>query len=367
MAFDIWTTDELMAVRTDTRMDQVPSFFLDNFFSQTYWAEDKEIKFADLPAATRYLAPFVLPTEQGRPLQSRRTESVQAFEPGYIKLKNAVRPVDARNLMPSDALRTRRAPLSLADKFELRTVQLMEDHLRAIRNREAWMAARAFIDGRVLVDYARDQGTAYPSVTLDFGRAANHTVALTTTYWNDPTYDILGDVETWSNRMYLANGGGAPNMMIVGARVAPLFVKNNGIKAAMDKNYRINDQNGLDFKSGLHRIERPYYFVGKLDSGMEVWAYKDTIDIPNGSGGATKLDILDERDVVLVAPGADGIRCFGAIYDVEALQDGVATSTDIYTKMWASKDPGEIFLMNQSAPLPIPLYPNRTLKARVLA
>ena len=152
MPFDIWTTEELFAVRQDDRMNPIPSFFLDTFFSQTFFAEDQEIKFADLPEADRFLAPFVLPTEQGKPIYNRRGESISAFTPAYIKLKNGVRPQDARNLLPSDALRNRSKPLSLEERFNLRVVQLMEQHLRMIRTREAWMAARAILDAKVQID-----------------------------------------------------------------------------------------------------------------------------------------------------------------------------------------------------------------------
>lgn len=365
MPFDIWTTDELFMVRQDDRMNPIPSFFLDTFFGQTFFAEDQEIKFADLPEADRFLAPFVLPTEQGRPVYNRRGESISAFTPAYIKLKNGVRPQDARNLLPSDAMRTRNAPLSLEERFNLRVVQLMETHLRMIRTREAWMGARAIIDAKVQIDYERDQGGATPSVLLDFGRDANLTVTKTGDYWSDPATDILGDIETWANRQYLANGGGSPSMLIVGARVAPLFKKNTGIIAAMDKQNRSNDANGVEITTGIQRLQRPLNYIGKLDSGLEVWTYKDTVDVPNGSGGKNKLDILDERDVLLIAPGASGVRAYGAIYDVDAIQQG-AVQTDIFSKMFTTNDPGELFLLNQSSPLPIPLYPNRTFKARVL-
>ena len=83
-------------------------------------------------------------------------------------------------------------------------------------------------------------------------------------------------------------------------------------------------------------------------------------------GGKTKIDLMDERDVLMLAPGANGVRAYGAIYDADAMIEGVAAQTDIYSKMFTTKDPGELFLMNQSSPLPIPLYPNRTLRARVL-
>ena len=94
---------------------------------------------------------------------------------------------------------------------------------------------------------------------------------------------------------------------------------------------------------------------------------------PGGTDGQSEIDrgLLKASnapgsDVLMLAPGATGVRAYGAIYDAEAMIEGVAAQTDIYSKMYTTQDPGELFLMNQSSPLPIPLYPNRTLKARVL-
>lgn len=366
MPFDLWTTEELMLLRRDDRMDAIPNFFLDTFFDLAHFSDDQEIKFAELPEADRFLAPFVLPTEQGKPIRTARAETIKAITPPYIKLVNGVRPTEARNLMPADALRNRGGRLTLEQRFNLRVQQLVEEHIRRVRTREAWMAARAILDAKIRIQYERDEGAALPDVELDFGRDANLTVIKSSGYWSDPTADILGDVETWANRMYLANGGGSPSQLIVGARVASTFRANEGILKSMDKTYRYNDANGIDFTSGIMRIQQPMKFIGRLDSGLDVWTYKDTVDIPNGSGGKTKIDLMDERDVLMVAPGASGVRAYGAIYDVDAIQQG-NTQTDLFQKMYKSDDPGELFLKTDSSPLPIPLYPNRTFRARVLA
>jgi len=365
MALELWTPRELYMLRQDDRNTPLPSYFLDTFFTSTYFSEDKEIRFADLPEADRFLAPFVLPYEQGKPLMSRRSETLSAFEPPYIKLKNAVRPEDAKNVLPSEVFRNGGQRPSLEQRFNARIAQLTESHLRAIRLREIWMATRAFIDGKVQINYDRDQGADNPSVLLDFGRAAGHTVTKSSAYWSDPATDILADIESWMTTMYLAHGGGSAYQLIVGAQVAPLFRKNTGIKAALDTNYRGNTSVNIDL--GIMRTDRPLNYIGSLATGLEVFSYKDTVDIPDGSGGKTRIDLLNEKDVLLVAPGATGVRAYGAIYDTKALGGGVALSTDIFGKMFETDDPGELFIMHQSSPLPIPLYPNRTFKARVLA
>lgn len=364
MAIELWTPKELYMLRQDDRFKAIPSYFLDTFFTQTHYSEDGAIRFGDLPDSDRFLAPFVLPYEQGKPTQNAKSESISEITVPYIKLKDAVRPTDLKNIRPSEVfINAGRVP-TLAEKYDMRVSELTERHTRMIDVREAWMAARAFIDGKVQINYDRDQGADHPSVLLDFGRDAGHTVTKSSNYWSDPATDILGDVEGWMNTMYLAHGGGSASMMIVGAQVAPVFRKNTGIKLALDKNYRGNDS--VQINLGIMRTEQPLSYIGALDSGLSVWSYKDTVDVPNGSGGKTRVDLLNEKDVLLVAPGATGVRAYGAIFDNDAIENGLANSR-VFGKMWREKDPGADFIMHQSSPLPVPLYPNRTFKARVLS
>ncbi|MER8924352.1 major capsid protein [Mesorhizobium sp. M0859] len=364
MGIELWTPKDLFALREDTRMAAIPSYFLDTYFTLSHYSEDGEIRFGDLPEADRFLAPFVLPYEQGKPTQGTRGEKINAITVPYIKLKDAVRPTDVKNIRPSEVFRNAGRKPTIGERFDMRTTEITQRHLRMIDTREAWMAARALIDGKVQINYDRDQGADHPSVLLDFGRDAGHTVVKSANFWDDPATDILGDVEGWMSTMYLANGGGSAAQLIVGAKVAPVFRKNTGIKAALDTNYRGNTSVQMDL--GIMRTERPLTRIGQLTNGLEVLTYKDTVDIPNGSGGKTKIDLFNEKDVLLVAPGANGVRCYGAIYDVEAIKNGLENER-VFAKMFTTQDPGEQFLMHQSSPLPVPLYPNRTFKARVLA
>lgn len=361
---ELWTPKDLYALRQDDRFKAIPSYFLDTFFTLEHYSEDGAIRFGDLPDSDRFLAPFTLPYEQGRPMQNAKSESVSEITAPYIKLKNAVRPTDLKNVRPSEVfINAGRAP-TLNEKYEMRVAEIVEMHTRAIDVREAWMAARAFIDGKVQITYDRDQGVAHPSVLLDFGRDAGHTVVKSGDFWSDPATDILTDIEGWMSTMYLAKGGGSAAMLIVGASVAPLFRKNTGIKAALDTNFRGNDT--VSISLGIMRMEQPLTYIGQLASGLTVWSYKDTVDVPNGSGGKTKVDLLNPKDVLLVAPGANGVRTYGAIFDNDAIKNGLANSR-VFSKMFKTDDPGEDFIMHQSSPLPVPLYPNRTFKARVLA
>lgn len=356
MPLDMWTSAELIALRQDNRMDAVPSHFLDTYFTETHYSDKEYIMFSELPASGRYLAPFVLPTEQGKPIYKEKGEKVSFIKPGYIKPKDAVRPTEAVTKRPSELLR---GEMSLQERFDQKVADVQRFHIRAIRNREAWMAARAFIDGRVTIEYERDRGGAFETKVLDFGRAANQTATLSGNYWSAASYDILGDIQTWADRMFAAPYGGFPARIYVGREVAKVFRTNTGILKELDTQRRGTD---VDIRTGLITREDPMQYIGYLGAGIEVYAYSDQFQNNDDS----MVDILGPKEILMVAPGATGIRAYGAIYDVDAFAGGVI-QTDIFPKMWKTPDPGELYIMHQSAPLPIPMYPNRTFKATVLA
>jgi hypothetical protein len=66
---------------------------------------------------------------------------------------------------------------------------------------------------------------------------------------------------------------------------------------------------------------------------------------------------------VLTGPSVRGVRCFGAIQDFDANLQALA----MFPKMWRSDDPSATFIMTQSAPLMVPVNPNNTFRARVVA
>lgn len=362
MAIELWDSGELYDVLRDDRLDPVPSYFLDTYFRETFFSDDKRIMISELPAADRKLAPFVLPTEQGKPIFSEKQEAIKYFEPAYIKPKDVVRAVDSRRMRPSEIFRNMGERPSTQQRFETRVVEVMEYHKRAIRMRKAWMAARAFIDGKVLIKYERDQGAAHPEVLIDFGRDSNLNIVLDTTFWDDPAYDIIGDLTEWSNLMYTTKYGGRPSTLLLGANVVPCIQKNTGIRALLSTQIRGGESTVM--KLGMLNVDEPMSYVatiGGIGQSLELWTYRDQVQ----NDDDTMVELLDPNDVVMIAPGNRGVMAYGAIYDAEAFAEGRA-QIDIFPKMWMTKDPGDVLIMNQSAPLAIPLTPNKVLKATVL-
>lgn len=351
----LWTGGELYALLTDDRNDPIPSHFLDTYFTETHFSNDKEILLSELPQVDRKMAPFVLPTEQGKPIFGAKGEKVKALTPPYLKPKDAVRPEDARTPKPSELLRRR--PLTLQERFDLRTQEVQAYHRRAIRMQETFMAARGFVEGKVTIKYDRDQGAAYPEVTIDFGRDPGHTVIKNTGHWSDVDYPILDDIQDWADTMQAATRGGFPGRIYLGSSVARVFKKNKQVIAEMTTDRRGTQ---VDIQTGITNTAQPLAYIGTVGAGIEVYAYKDHVENADGS----KIELLDPREVLLVASGATGVRAYGAIYDVDAMSESQAI--DIFPKQFKTDDPGEIFIMHQSSPLPVPLYPNRTFRARVL-
>lgn len=357
MAIELWESNDLYMTITDERLDPIPSFFLDRFFTIPHYSDDEEIIFAKLPQMDRKMAPFILPANQGKPIFSSKGETVKRFKPAYMKPKDAVRPADMTTRKISEVLGSK---MSLQERFDVRTGEILAYHRRAITMRKAHMAAKMILDAKYTFNYESEAGAAYPEVLLDFGRDAGHTVTLSGSFWSDPDYDIIADVQLWIDRVRDADGGGIVNEIIVGSAVAPLFRKNKGLKAEMDTTYRGNDVN---IRTGLLRFnERGLSYVGSFGAGVEVWTYRDQVEQADG----TKIELMNPKDVLLLATGVEGVDAHGAIYDADAMLAG-ETAQEIFVKQWTTPDPGEVYMMTQTSPLLIPLYPNRTLKATVLA
>lgn len=367
MALELWTSRDLLELRQDLRLDPVPDYFWRTFFSTDFYSEDRDILISDLPKPYRKLAPFVMPSSQGKPIFERRGEKVSALTPPYIKVKDAVRVTEARNVLPSQIWRNGPGLPSLQERFDGRVADVQAFHLRAIDMQKSWMAARAIIDGRVTITYAADQGAPHPEVIVDYGRAANQTITLSGSFWSDPNYDIIGDLTAWSQRMYEAEYGVRPTDVIVGADVAPFIQRNVAIRELLSTQRRGGE--GTSMALGLLARPQagdngpiPIATIGGIGMSLNIWTYKDVVEAPNGS----MVDILHPKDVFMFGPGAAGVMAHGAIYDVDAFEGG-NISVDVFSKMFRDNDPGDVYVMNQSSPLPIVLYPNRTLKARVLA
>jgi hypothetical protein len=130
--------------------------------------------------------------------------------------------------------------------------------------------------------------------------------------------------------------------------------KSDEVKALLDLNTRGTD---ATLRTGLAANSEIEY-VGNLGPDLAVYVYSDYYEV---DGVVTPF--LDPKDVVLTGPGIDGYRCFGAIQDPHAQYQ----SFEKFPRHFMQDDPAGEWVMTQSAPLMVPVNPNATLKARVLA
>jgi len=362
MAFDIYSPTQLYRVMFDERTVAPTSFFLDNFFPNSFLSTQEEILF-DKIEGTRKIAPFMLPNEQGKPIYKREGERIQSFKPAYTKPKDSVRPSEMLAMQPGE-LATRQNLMSPQSRYASEVLRIVEYHRNAIYRLWDYMAAKAVLDGQITINYQTDSGVG-KAVTLDFDREAGHTITKDVgTRWGEAGVSIFDDLQSWIDTVADAPFGGSVNNVILGSQAAAKFMADanaaeGSLKGKLDTNYRGSEE--VSINRGIVRSDpiNNIAYLGTLGSGVRVWRYTGTFQNSDG----TYSNVMDPRDALLVAPGIDGVKAFGAILDTAASLN----PADIFVKMWDQEDPSARFIMSQSAPLMIPANPNCTLKARVLA
>jgi hypothetical protein len=330
-------------------------------FGQQVNSTDEYIDFEKLPALNRRLAPFVRPAGTGKPAYTDQSTGYR-FKPAYIKLKDAVDSQRVLTKIPGiDSILDPAVANNPMARREALKAAIAVQHVRLIERRWEWLSAKAVIDAAVTIS-----GEDYPAVTLDFRRDAGQTITLGSgSRWGDSGISILDTIQTWADLMFQPVGGfgGFPVRITVGSKAWAVMRKDAEIKDNMNKFFPVT----LNVERGLIASEKVVK-VGDLGIGgtsgvqMEVYLYRDSYQTDDG----TETPILQPTDIVMTAdPGAlNGHRCFGAIIDPFAQYQ----SLDIFARNFMDDgDPAAEYLLHQSAPLMVPINPNATLKATVVA
>jgi hypothetical protein len=345
-ARELYDTETLLGVMAE---QEAPStYWSDLLFGSELNFDDEWVDFEKIPSQGRKLAPFVMPLAQGRPVYSDGSR-VQRFKPAYIKPKDPVTPTRVMKRRPGEILAP--VPVSPSARRDAIIADILRVHREAIDRRKEWMAAQAILNGSVTI-----AGEDYPTRVIDFGRASGHTITKGSgARWGDSGVSIRDDIEGWMQLMHDAEFGGAPDRLTIGTGAWGVMRKDPEIKDMMDNNFRgspdVNINRGV---MGPGEVR----YAGELMPGLSVYVYNDYYTV---NGTVTRF--MDARDVVLTSSAVDGYRCHGAIQDAHA--DYQALS--IYSRNWIENDPPVEFVMSQSAPLMVPVSPNATLRARVIA
>jgi len=130
--------------------------------------------------------------------------------------------------------------------------------------------------------------------------------------------------------------------VIMGAKAWKAFRKNTEVQNWLSMYRGVGGRSPMEI-GGL-QVEGAQS-MGQVDN-FNIYVYGGQyIDPMTG----TSKSIWDESKVVLTSTAIDGVRCYGAIKDHDAL-----IAVPYYPKSWEEEDPSVRFLMLQSAPLPVP-------------
>jgi hypothetical protein len=343
---NLYDTATLLGVMR--QMEPVSSYWLDLCFPYGVNFTDEYIDFEKIVEG-RKIAPFVTPMSQGKPIYSEKSE-VTRLKPAYLKMKDPVSPnrLFKKSAASGGVMADGGNP---ASRYNAIVGDILRTHRNAADRRDEWLAAQAIINGKVtIVD------ESYPERLVDYKRNANHTVVLGSgARWGDSGVSIIHDLETWRTRIRRAKFGGPTNRMTMGADVWEVLRKDPEILKQLDTQMRGTD---AQFRTGLREGEEAE-FMGRLSGTLDMWVYSGYYEDASG----TAVDYMSSKDVVLTGPNVMGHRCYGAILDKQAQYQAMR----LFPKMWENEDPSVVYVMSQSAPLMVPVNPNNTLKATVLA
>ena len=337
----VYSTEELLGVIRE--LEPVPVFWR-RWFTGQHLSVSENIEYSQIPGRKR-LAPFVLPTIQGKPVYGAE-EELRSFKPAYLKPKDAVTPSQMVARAAGFGELGQLRPMSPQERYNATVAAILQEHRNTIERRWEWMCAEALINGKLTIPASAE----YPGVVVDFKRASTLTLS-TSEGWSSTSSELVEKIEGYLEAMDAAPFGVAATDMILGKTAWNSLRKNMKILALLDTETRGTVTN-IDIGIGS---PDPFVFKGRLNNSLSVWLYRDQYEVADGT--ATKY--LADDQCLLLAPAASiqGVRCYGAILDEAASLNPLA----MFSKMWNEDDPSATVIMTQSAPLMVPLNPNATM------
>lgn len=350
LANNIYETSTLLGVMR--QFEPASNYWLNLCFNSTVQFDTEEVDFNKIQE-NRKIAPLVVPTAQGVPIYSAAEERF-SLKPAYVKPKDPVSASRVIRRVAGFGELNSSAPMSPQQRYMAIVADILRQHREAIERRWEWMASEAIQNGSVTLEDDK-----YPRKVVDFKRSASHTITLGAgSRWGESGVSILNNLESWKTMMRRAKFGGVVNRVTVGTDAWDTMRDDAEIRDLLKTDYNPNQRNGLDLNLGV-REGLEVEWVGRVNGTTDIYVYSDYYEDEDGA----TVDFMDSRDVVLTSPSIQGVRCFAAIQDVKA---GFAPLA-IFPKMWNAEDPSATFVMSQSAPIMVPMNPNASLKARVIA
>ncbi len=360
--YPLWEISTLLGVFRDVKPE---NWYFGQFFTNQMRSTDEWIDFEKLPIRSRKLAPFVKPMGRGHGVFTDKVQGYR-FKPANIVVEDAVDPLRPLTFQPGiDASMLHPTRISPMERLTLIKAEMVREFQLAVERRWEWMRSRAIIDGSVICAYKDGQ-----SVTVDFQRAAGHTEVRGAGFrWGEAGISILDHITQIVDTCNDAEFGGMISRITMGGAVATVLRKNAEILAQMD----------INIKGGVHTVDRGI-LPGGSSGGQKIYKFGE-LAIGGGSGQKIELWVNNEtytddagvqtrylgsNQIIATADPAaiNGYECFGMIVD----RDAEYQALPMFPKNFTSGERVKVENMSiESAPLFVPINPNATYKATVLA
>ncbi|HFF9407534.1 TPA: major capsid protein [Escherichia coli] len=325
----LFTTRQLLGY-TEQKV-KFRALFLELFFPRTLTFNTEQVMLDKITGKTP-IAAYVSPVVEGKVLRNRGGET-RVLRPGYVKPKHEMDYQQVVERLPGED------PARLNDPA-YRRMRILTDNLKqeeqAIIQVEEMQAVNAVLYGRYTME-----GEQFETVEVDFGRsAANNITQAGGKEWSQQsaeTFDPTSDMDA-----YCDFASGTINIAIMDGTVWRLL---NGFKRFRDK---LDTRRGStsELETALKDLGDVVSFKGWYGELAVVVAKTSYID-----KDGVEQRYMPEGTMVLGNTRTAGVRCYGAIQDVQALNEGITASVR-YPKHWITVgDPSREFTMTQSAPL----------------
>jgi hypothetical protein len=346
----IYDTNTLIAVVPNLKRAQ--SFLLDKFFPNVVTA-DSEFVSIDVDVGMRRMAPFVSPLVEGKLVEQRRIQT-NTFKPPYIKDKRAP---DLRKPVRRMIGERIGGDLTGAEREMANLTFEMTDQVDILTRRLEWMAASALVSASVVI-----AGDGFPTVTINFGRSAALTVALTganiwgyTAGFNSDGKDPIPvlSIEGWQRAILKASGAAATDIVFTSTPWLR-FLNAEGVQGA------IYYPRLGDFPNSINpgaQIQRGAAYKGRWGQ-YDLWLYNDWYVDPITN---VETPMIADGTVIMSGPDMMGTRAFAQVLDPAFNYAALPFAP----KTWVMEDPAQRLIMMQSSPIVIPSRVNACLAATV--
>jgi hypothetical protein len=350
----LFQTHTLMGLFTDIREPQ--NFWRNLGFREQMLFDTEHVTFEKV-FEDRKAAPFVPPLAQGEGVYDRQSE-LKTFRPSYIKLEDSV--------TPGQFIRRQPGQLATMDMSspQARIIsavgEILRSHRNVISNRLELMAAQVMLNAACTFE-----GPQYPSVTVDFKRDPSLDITLdpATEAWTNSGVNIIRDLSSWVRLMGDIEFGGTARNIIFGENAWEAFINDPQVRETLSLDIRSSVG---DLRTGITDPDDVVFMgnmgVGRFGFNADFWINRQKVLVQNPTTGIIEtVPLMDPDCILMVAGNYQGVEAYGMVYDIQQ-----SAPTDVLVYSYDTQNPRHRNIVTQTAPIMVPIFPNRTLKARVV-